>query len=65
MTTFTTVLNQVESLYVGYFGRAGDPAGEATQNVVRHLREGRSPREAAVSGAASVDARRLSTHCQR
>src|SRR5882757_1264571 len=28
MTTFTTPLNQVESLYVGYFGRAGDPAGE-------------------------------------
>jgi hypothetical protein len=27
MTTFTTTLNQVESMYVGYFGRAGDPAG--------------------------------------
>ncbi len=27
MTTFTTPLNQVESLYVGYFGRAGDPGG--------------------------------------
>ncbi len=28
MTTFTTPLNQVSSLYVGYFGRAGDPNGE-------------------------------------
>ncbi len=28
MTTFTSVFSQVESLYVGYFGRAGDPAGE-------------------------------------
>ncbi len=28
MTTFTTALNQVSSLYVGYFGRAGDPSGE-------------------------------------
>ena len=28
MTTFTTPVNQVSSLYVGYFGRAGDPSGE-------------------------------------
>ena len=27
MVTFTTPINQIESLYVGYFGRAGDPAG--------------------------------------
>ena len=27
MATPTTVLGQVEALYVGYFGRAGDPAG--------------------------------------
>lgn len=27
MTTFTTVNTQIESLYVGYFGRAADPAG--------------------------------------
>ncbi len=27
MTIFTTPLNQIESLYVGYFARAGDPAG--------------------------------------
>lgn len=27
MTTFATTLGQVESLYVGYFGRAGDPPG--------------------------------------
>ena len=27
MATPTTVLGQVESLYVGYFGRAGDPSG--------------------------------------
>ncbi len=27
MTTFTTPINQVSSLYVGYFGRAGDPSG--------------------------------------
>jgi hypothetical protein len=29
MTTFSTVFSQVESLYVGYFGRGGDPAGES------------------------------------
>src|SRR5262245_52141373 len=29
VTTFTTPLNQVSSLYVGYFGRAGDPNGES------------------------------------
>ena len=28
MTTFTTNFNKIESLYVGYFGRAGDPDGE-------------------------------------
>ena len=27
MTTFTSTTDQVQSLYVGYFGRAGDPAG--------------------------------------
>jgi hypothetical protein len=27
MVTFTTPINQIEALYVGYFGRAGDPAG--------------------------------------
>ena len=27
MTTFTTTNSQLESLYVGYFGRAADPAG--------------------------------------
>jgi hypothetical protein len=27
MATFTTPINQIESLYIGYFGRAGDPAG--------------------------------------
>ncbi len=27
MATFTSSLDQVEALYVGYFGRAGDPAG--------------------------------------
>jgi hypothetical protein len=27
MTSFATAFSQVESLYVGYFGRAGDPAG--------------------------------------
>ena len=27
MTTFTPPINQAESLYVGYFGRAGDPSG--------------------------------------
>lgn len=27
MATFTTSISQVEALYVGYFGRAGDPAG--------------------------------------
>jgi hypothetical protein len=27
MATFTTSISQIESLYVGYFGRAGDPAG--------------------------------------
>lgn len=27
MATFATVIDQVESLYVGYFGRAGDPSG--------------------------------------
>jgi len=27
MATFTTAQHIVESLYVGYFGRAGDPAG--------------------------------------
>lgn len=27
MATFASVIDQVESLYVGYFGRAGDPSG--------------------------------------
>jgi hypothetical protein len=27
MTTFTNAESQIEALYVGYFGRAGDPAG--------------------------------------
>ena len=27
MTTFTNTTDQVQSIYVGYFGRAGDPAG--------------------------------------
>ena len=27
MTTFTNTTDQVESIYVGYFGRAGDPSG--------------------------------------
>jgi hypothetical protein len=27
MTTFATVFQQVESLYLGYFGRSGDPMG--------------------------------------
>ena len=27
MTTFTNTTDQIESIYVGYFGRAGDPSG--------------------------------------
>jgi hypothetical protein len=29
MTTFSAIFQQVESLYAGYFGRGGDPAGQS------------------------------------
>jgi hypothetical protein len=43
MTTFTTALDQVEALYVGYFGRAGDAAG--TNYWISQLNSGASTLE--------------------
>ncbi len=50
MTTFTVAINQVESLYVGYFGRAGDPGG--TNYWVNQLQAGTTTLSAIASSFA-------------